>query len=122
MEAARRKLLFFVLLAAGTTTYLWVSSVSRCHPFCLQLIHTITPFNRGQAVKDPITEVKHTFHIFSGDLSVDYKFYVGMYCDRRRVHAWSGGETGKVARLGRERLCQNGRARVGSQQALQALT
>lgn len=35
-----------------------------------QLIHIVTPFNRGQAVKDPITEVKHTFQIFSVDFRV----------------------------------------------------
>ncbi len=46
-------------------------SLALSHLFCLrQLIHIVTPFNRGQAVKDPITEVKHTFHIFSVDLKV----------------------------------------------------
>lgn len=46
-------------------------SLTLSHLFCLpQLIHIVTPFNRGQAVKDPITEVKHTFHIFSADFRV----------------------------------------------------
>lgn len=54
------------------------TSLSHAHPFCRpQLIHIVTPFNRGQAVKDPITEVKHTFQILlCRPQSVDYKFYV----------------------------------------------
>lgn len=35
---------------------------------------------------------------------------------------WVGGGGGKGGEVGEERLCQNGRARVGSQRALQALT
>lgn len=83
MEDGGRKLMFF--LAAETKKHCGchalVLPLLLSHLFCLpQLIHIVTPFNRGQAVKDPITEVKRTFHIFSADLeSVDYKFYVEVY-------------------------------------------
>lgn len=75
MQDGRRKLMF--LLAAEAKRAQWVLTRSSSfspplsHLFCLpQLIHIITPFNRGQAVKDPITEVKHAFHNFSVDLRV----------------------------------------------------
>lgn len=77
------------------------------HLFCLpQLIHIVTPFNRGQAVKDPITEVKHTFHISSVDLKVWTTNFMWKCIEIgggfMRGAVWSGGEEGKVERLGRE--------------------
>lgn len=83
-------------------------SLSLSHLSCPpQLIHAVTPFNRGQAVKDPITEVRNTFHVFSAEReSADYKFYVEKRIGkRRRVHAWSrerrrGGGKGGAGRGG----------------------
>lgn len=40
----------------------------------------------------------------------------------RGVERWSSGAGGEGGEVGEGRLCQNGRARVGSQRALQALT
>lgn len=88
---------------AGLTPPLTLS-----HLFCLrQLIHIVTPFNRGQAVKDPITEVKHTFHIFSVDLKVWTTNFMWKCIEigsefMRRVEWWRGGKGGEV---GEERLC-----------------
>ena len=71
-----------------------------------QLIHIVTPFNRGQAVKDPITEVKHTFHIFSVDLRVWTTNFMWKCIEIGGEFMcgveWSEGEEGKVERLGRE--------------------
>lgn len=77
------------------------------HVFCLpQLIHIVTPFNRGQAVKDPITEVKRTFHISSVDLKVWTTNFmwkcIEIGGEFMRGVVWSGGEEGKVERLGRK--------------------
>lgn len=95
-------------------------SLPLCHLFRLpQLIHIVTPFNRGQAVKDPITEVKRTFHIFSVDSRVRTTNFM-LKCieiggEFMRGVEWSGGEEGEGGEVGEGRLCQNGRARVGSQ-------
>lgn len=100
--------LFLSLLLALNLSHLF------CRP---QLIHIVTPFNRGQAVKDPITEVKHTFHIFSADLRVWTTNFmwkcIEIGGEFMRGVEWSGGEEGKGGEVGEGRLCQNGRARVG---------
>lgn len=48
---------------ASRTSSLRLSRSFPIHSLFPGLIHAVTPFNRGQAVKDPITEVKHTFHV-----------------------------------------------------------
>lgn len=107
MEDGGRELVFF--LAAETKKPHSSLSLSLCHPFCLpQLIHIVTPFNRGQAVKDPITEVKHTFHIFSVDLKVWTTNFmwkcIEIGGEFMRGVEWSGEEERreKVERLGRK--------------------
>lgn len=86
---------------------LFFSSLTLGHLFYLpQLIHIVTPFNRGQAVKDPITEVKHTFHIFSVDSRVWTTNFM-LKCIEIRGEFMCGvegreGEEGKVERLERE--------------------
>lgn len=90
-------------------------ALTRSHLFCRpRLIHAVTPFNRGQAVKDPITEVKHTFHVPSVDLRVwttnfmwkcieiGGEFMRGASGAEWSGVEWSGGEEGKVEGLGRE--------------------
>lgn len=54
-----------------THSFTFSPSLAVAYPFFLpQLIHVVTPFNRGQAVKDPITGTKRTFHISSVDSAV----------------------------------------------------
>lgn len=110
MEDGGRKLMFFLAAETkkrcGSHALFLPLLLSLSHLFCLpQLIHIVTPFNRGQAVKDPITEVKHTFHIFSVDLRVWTTNFmwkcIEIGDEFRRGVEWSGVE-GKVERLGRE--------------------
>lgn len=64
-----------------------------------QLIHIVTPFNRGQAVKDPITEVKPTFHIFSVDVrawTTDFMWMcIEIGGEFMRGVEWRRGEEGR---------------------------
>lgn len=71
VEDSGRELMFFLAAETKKRCESLSLPLTLSHPFCLpQLIHIVTPFNRGQAVKDPITEVKHTFHVPSVDSKV----------------------------------------------------